>query len=149
MTLYLLRKQKHLTAADMAEKLQISRGYYSHLENGTRALTEDLIEKIADMLTVSKDSVSAIAAVNNEKIIPSSWIFRIQIDEKPFIQAFPDFVKAVGARQISVDEMEDMVAKFITYRIEHSVRNELKKNPDIAEYLMRAVNHSSTYNSIK
>ena len=136
MTLYLLRKKLKLTAADVAERLQISRGHYSHLENGSRVITDEWIDKISTVLGVPRTTVSAIAEANNEKIIPNSWIFKIPIDGKPFVQAFQEFVKTMGRKQLSSNETEDLAAKFITYRIEHSVRTELKNNPVVTEYLM-------------
>ncbi len=52
-----LRKQKGLRAADIAEKVGISRSFYTLLENGKRRLTTEYLERISKALRVSPGEI--------------------------------------------------------------------------------------------
>lgn len=59
-TLRDLRKKKRYTAADMAEKLGISKPFYSQIENQTRKLSYDMAIKIADIFHKKPDQIFLI-----------------------------------------------------------------------------------------
>ena len=50
-----LRKKHKLTQEDFANKIGISRTYYSNIENGTMPLTNHILEMICFKFEVSKD----------------------------------------------------------------------------------------------
>lgn len=52
MILKSIRHKHNLTTEDMARQLGISKGYYFHLENGTRPFTQELIGKICRILNL-------------------------------------------------------------------------------------------------
>lgn len=56
-TLRNLRKKKGYTTADMAEKLEISKPFYSQIENQTRKLSYDMAIKIADVFHKKPDQI--------------------------------------------------------------------------------------------
>ncbi len=139
MTLQVLRKKKNLTADDMAQALGISRGHYSHLENGSRGFTDDLITKIAELLQVKRHFISEIAEKNRINTpYNQSWIFKIHIDGKPLLKAFDEYLQQERLNVSNYDIVNEL-AKFITYRIEFSIREELKNNA-IIEYIVRRLN---------
>ena len=52
-----MRKKKNYTMKDMAEKLGISKPFYSQLENGTRKLSYPMAVKIASIFKVRPDTI--------------------------------------------------------------------------------------------
>ena len=131
-----LRLKKGLKVKEIVGLLGISRGHYNHLENGTRSFTDDLAKEAAHILNVKADKIKEISNELAERNAPpNSWIFKIQIDSKPFIKAFLEFY----SEQKEKSNIEDMVTKFITSRIEHSVREELRNNSEISEYILTRI----------
>ena len=132
-----LRKNKNLTAEDVAKQLGITRGYYSHLENGTRDFTEELIDKTAEVLDVKRAEVAEIAKQNKaNNVMHKSWIFNIHIDGKPLLNAFGEYLEQKKLINVSNNDIVNELSKFITYRIEYSVREELN-NEEIIDYIIR------------
>ena len=56
-TLKDLRKKKKLTMQDMAEKLDISKPFYSQIENQTRKLSYDMAVRIAQVFHKKPDQI--------------------------------------------------------------------------------------------
>ncbi len=52
-----LRKQNKLTTKLMAEKLNISKPFYSQIENQNRRLTYEMAIKIADIFKLKPDDI--------------------------------------------------------------------------------------------
>ncbi len=52
-----MRKKKHYTTSVMAEKLGISKPFYSQLENGSRKLSYPMAVKIASIFQVKPDTI--------------------------------------------------------------------------------------------
>lgn len=50
-----LRKQRHITQAEMAEQLEISTSFLGHIERGTRILSLETLAKIAKLFVVPVD----------------------------------------------------------------------------------------------
>lgn len=146
MSLMLIRKQRHLTAEAVSERLGISRAHYTHLENGTRSFTEELIIKLAKILEVSPEVIRSEAEdlkLNN--LIPNSWVSKIKINGKPLIKAFIEHVKdSERYNYLSQDELTERLIKFIFFHIEHSLRQELKENKEVVQFISRKLGHNKT-----
>ena len=56
-TLKELRKAKNLTSKQMAEKLCISKAFYSQIENRTRRLSYDMAIKISKIFNSKPDKI--------------------------------------------------------------------------------------------
>lgn len=56
-TLKELRKAKNLTSKQMAEKLGISKAFYSQIENRTRRLSYDMAIKISKIFNSKPDKI--------------------------------------------------------------------------------------------
>lgn len=52
-----IRKEKKLTSKAMAEKLEISKAFYSQIENGTRKLSYDTAIKISIIFNSKPDKI--------------------------------------------------------------------------------------------
>jgi transcriptional regulator with XRE-family HTH domain len=139
MTLFEIRKKKGLTTAQIAGQLGISRAHYSHLENGTRAFTEELLEKTAKILEIDKETIRNLGKVAEiRNLVPKSWLWSLKIDNKPFIKAFSEYLGTFSNKKsTSKQELLEMAVKFIIYRIEHSARQEFKENPEVLDFLYR------------
>lgn len=56
-TLKEIRKNNNLSSKDMAEKLCISKAYYSQIENRTRRLSYDMAIKISEVFNSKPDKI--------------------------------------------------------------------------------------------
>lgn len=137
MTLILYRKQKGLNSEEISKKLGISRAHYTHLENGTRAFTEDLIKKTANVLELPEEIVRGLAEeLRSNNLVPNSWIFRMKINGKPFLQAFLEDTKQNNpSRHITPEQ----IVNYIFFHIEHSIRKELSENPQIISFISKKI----------
>lgn len=63
-----IRELKNLTQEYMAEQLDISQAAYSKLEKGTTKISQDKLNKIAEVLEVSPDDITDF---DNQKILNS------------------------------------------------------------------------------
>lgn len=136
MTLINIRKSKNLSAADVASRLNISRGYYSHLENGSRNFPEDLIQRVAEILEVEVKVVRESIADNDQaKIVYGNWIYKIKISGKQAIKAFKEEVFL--QRSNDDDVLLSNFIKFIEYNIGNSIREELDNEPKVKEYMLK------------
>jgi transcriptional regulator with XRE-family HTH domain len=146
MTLINIRKLKGYTAERMAKELGISRGHYSHLENGSRAFTNDIAEKISQILGISIDGVIQFAkeaAARN--FVPNSWMLKIRIDNKPWLEAMlNDSMFLPLERNIKDDELIDRAVKYIAYRIEHSLKQETLENTELKNYIISRLRNTPT-----
>jgi transcriptional regulator with XRE-family HTH domain len=139
-----IRKQRKLTGEQVAKQLGISRAHYTHLENGTRPLTNELIAKIAKVLEVSPKIVRAETEVQRlRNLVPNSWIFKIKINGQPFIKAFLEYLNESGRySSLNNDELSERLIKFIFLHIEHSLSQELMENSEIIGFISRKLGHN-------
>ena len=63
-----VREQSKLTAAEVAEKVGITKGYYSMIENGKRGLSYTIAVKIADVFDMKPDEIFFEHEFTNEKL---------------------------------------------------------------------------------
>jgi len=136
MTLIKLRKSKNLSALDVADSLQISRGYYSHLENGTRNFPFELIKPVAELFGVDEKVVrESIDANERWRSISGNWISKIKINGNPAVKAFKE--EAFLQRSHDDEILLSNFIKFVEFNIGNSIREELKNDPNAKEYLLK------------
>lgn len=136
MTLIDIRKSKNLSALDVASRLNISRGYYSHLENGSRKFPEELIKQLAQILEVDENIIIESIVENDQyKMSPGNWIYKIKINGKQAIRAFKEdmFLQRSNDDNILLSNF----IKFIEYNIGNSIREELDNEPKAKEYMLK------------
>lgn len=63
-----IRELKNLTQEYMAEKLDISQAAYSKLEKGTTKISQDKLEKIAEVLEINPNDITNF---DNQKVLNS------------------------------------------------------------------------------
>ncbi|WHA10369.1 helix-turn-helix transcriptional regulator [Enterococcus montenegrensis] len=62
-----IREMNQLTAQDVAEKVGITKGYYSMIENGKRGLSYPIAVKIAEVFDMKPDDIFFTHEFTNEK----------------------------------------------------------------------------------
>ena len=135
MTLIELRHSRNLSALEVATRLDISRGYYSHLENGTRNFPEELIAEVAAILQVDEDVIRDSINENERwRSVAGNWISKIKINSKPAIKAFKEdaFLQRSNDDEILLSNF----IKFIEFNIGNSIREELNSDPMKKENLL-------------
>lgn len=136
MTLIELRKGRNLSALEVATRLDISRGYYSHLENGTRNFPEELIHQVAGIFGVDEDVIKESIGENERlRTVSGNWLSKIKINSKPVIKAFKE--EAFLQRSTDYEILLSNFIKFVEFNIGNSIREELKNDPMIKENLLK------------
>jgi transcriptional regulator with XRE-family HTH domain len=136
MTLMELRKSRNLSALDVANSLHISRGYYSHLENGTRKFTGDLVKQVAYILKVDEKIIRESIGENERwRTVSGNWISKIKINDKPAVKAFKE--EAFLQRSNEDEILLSNFIKFVEFNIGNSIRDELKDDQNAKEYLLK------------
>lgn len=64
-----IRENSQLTIQEVAEKVGITKGYYSMIENGKRGLSYPLAVKIAEVFNMKPDDIFFNHEFTNEKLI--------------------------------------------------------------------------------
>ncbi len=65
--LKIIREEQNLTVQDVADKVGITKGYYSMIENGKRGLSYPLAVKISDVFNKKPDDIFFNHEFTNEK----------------------------------------------------------------------------------
>ena len=74
-----IRKTKGLTVGQVAQALGMSKGHYSHLENGTREISETIKPRLAEALGISLDDLNhALQDVTKFTKSVNNWIWKIR-----------------------------------------------------------------------
>ncbi|MFZ4897297.1 helix-turn-helix transcriptional regulator [Enterococcus durans] len=63
-----IREDNQLTAQEVAEKIGITKGYYSMIENGKRGLSYPIAVKIANVFGMKPDEIFFDHEFTNEKL---------------------------------------------------------------------------------
>lgn len=63
-----VREENQLTAQDVAERVGITKGYYSMIENGKRGLSYPIAVKIAEVFGMKPDEIFFEHEFTNEKL---------------------------------------------------------------------------------
>src|SRR5689334_909675 len=66
------RLHARLKAKDVARRLDLSAGYYSELESGKKPISEELAEKLADILGVEMSSFGEVVSASTPRGIMRS-----------------------------------------------------------------------------
>lgn len=69
-----IRERNNLTASEVAEKVGITKGYYSMIENGKRGLSYPIAVKIADVFGKKPDEIFFDHEFTNEKLVDKEVI---------------------------------------------------------------------------
>ena len=140
-TLLEIRKAKGLKSVEIAQQLNISQGYYSHLENGTRKVTEELLVELARILEVNVEELrQAFQNLKPLSTVVNNWIPKIRIKGKSVFEAFRE-ERVFLMTKPSETEAERITrfVKFIEYNIGSSITEELAEDDLLKEYLLNKI----------
>jgi len=140
-TLLEIRKAKGLKSVEIAQQLNISQGYYSHLENGTRKVTEQLLVDLARILEVNVEELrQAFQNLKPLSTVVNNWIPKIRIKRKSVFEAFREERMFLMTKP-SESEAERITrfVKFIEYNIGSSITEELAEDDLLKEYLLNKI----------
>lgn len=132
------RIERNLTAETVSNLINISRAHYTHLENGTRSITPAIAKKMAEVFNVDESEIlDAVRQLKESTYVPDSWIFKIQIDGQPLLKSFQRDLYEYPLRDGSTEnDFKNRFMKFIMYRFEESLVEEIDKDPKLVQYLM-------------
>lgn len=126
-----LRESKNMTMQQLAQKLNVSKGYISHLENGIRKINDDLIKRMSEVLGVPENEVwKAGQRSCDNGTIANSWISQMRINGYPVFDAFKYHLEAkkVKPNLSSKIKLKNQLAKFISDNLPFSIIAELSEN---------------------
>ena len=140
-TLLEIRKAKGLKSVEIAQQLNISQGYYSHLENGTRKVTEQLLVDLARILEVDVEELRlGFQSLKPLSTIVNNWIPKIRIKGKSVFEAFRE-ERLFLMTKPSESEAERITRfiKFIEYNIGGSISEELANDSLLKEHILNKI----------
>jgi len=116
---------------EMAQKLDVSKGYVCHLETGIRKLNDDLIRQMSRILGIPENEVwKAGQRSGDNNTIANSWISNMKINGYPVFEAFKYHLEAKKKKPDtrSKTRLKNQLAKFINDNLPFSVIAELSEN---------------------
>lgn len=141
MNLQQLRKVKNLTCKQVAEGMGIHTSYYSHLENGRRKFSQDLIEKLAKTLGEPLEIVQEkVRNMDVSALSDQNWIANIKIHGQNVIKAFENELIIKRPNDLK-DNFQIQFAMFVERNIVHSILAEFDYNPDFRDELKEKYRH--------
>ena len=149
MTLKHLRYQKGLTLQDVADRMNVTPGYVSHLETGRRRLSSSAAERLALALEESPKLVLDCAMQTQiPRTLANSWISTLRVGGLSFHRAFQYYAAAL---EQPLDwnnrfQVAQHVADFARRSIVPALLQELDSNEDLLTQLI-AVSRIKTNNT--
>ncbi len=148
MTLTEIRKEKCFKAVDLATRLGISQGYYSHLERGKRPFNDVLLKKTAKVLGIRLVTLrEAIKSHPPDSYKLKSWMSNIRIHGLPLIKAFHYYMETNGIDAQTLDDakLKIKMKEFVEANIGFSVLAELSENKALLHHVREVI---GTYSSL-
>ena len=139
MSLVLLRKEKGLTTVQVAERLNISQGHYSHIENGDRSINVETAQSLAEILGVDKEVIlQKSKELIEQKGTLQHWLTKVKFRGEPLVDVIVNELRF--DKSVSTEENEKLI-----YRIAeiagHYTREEIiwnfKENPELINYFIK------------
>ena len=139
MSIKTLRKSKGLTSYQLATSLGVSQGHLSHLERGTRRISDDQITKMAEILGIDEQALKIeLENIKPYATVLNSWVWKIRFGDQPVLDAFKEDLELMRMRNTQ-DEAVDRFIKFILYNIGDSIKEEFQKDEYMKEYLVERI----------
>ena len=142
MTLTDIRKEKRFKTVDLATRLGISQGYYSHLERGKRPFNDVLLKKTAKILGVRLITLrEAIKSHPPDSYKLKSWMSNIRIHGLPLIKAFHYYMETNGINAQALDDakLKIKMKEFVETNIGFSVLAELSENRTLLSHIREII----------
>jgi Helix-turn-helix. len=148
MTLTEIRKEKRFKTVDLAMRLGISQGYYSHLERGKKPFNDVLLKKTAKVLGVRLVTLrEAVKSHPPDSYKLKSWMSNIRIHGLPLIKAFHYYMEINGINAQALDDVKLKIKmkEFIEANIGFSILAELSENKALLNHVREII---STFSSL-
>lgn len=148
MTLTEIRKEKHFKTVDLATRLGISQGYYSHLERGKRPFNDVLLKKAAKVLGVHLLTLrEAVKSHPLDSYKLKSWMSNIRIHGLPLIKAFHYYMETNGINAQALDDakLKIKMKEFVEANIGLSVLAELSENKALLNHMREIIGTFSSF----
>lgn len=148
MTLTEIRKEKRFKTVDLAHRLGISQGYYSHLERGKRPFHDVLLKKTAKILGVRFVTLrEAVKSRPPDSYKLKSWMSNIRIHGLPLIKAFHYYMETnnIDAQSLDDAKLKMKMMEFVETNIGFSILAELSENKALLNHLREII---STFSSL-
>jgi Helix-turn-helix. len=148
MTLTEIRKEKRFKTVDLAMRLGISQGYYSHLERGKKPFNDVLLKKTAKVLGVRLVTLrEAVKSHPPDSYKLKSWMSNIRIHGLPLIKAFHYYMETNGINAQALDDakLKIKMKEFIEANIGFSILAELSENKALLNHVREII---STFSSL-
>jgi transcriptional regulator with XRE-family HTH domain len=142
MTLTEIRKEKRFKTVDLATRLGISQGYYSHLERGKRPFNDVLLKKTAKVLGVRFVTLrEAVKSHPPDSYKLKSWMSNIRIHGLPLIKAFHYYMETNGIDAQALDDttLRIKMKEFVEANIGFSVLAELSENKALLNHVREVI----------
>jgi transcriptional regulator with XRE-family HTH domain len=142
MTLTEIRKEKCFKTVDLATRLGISQGYYSHLESGKRPFNDVLLKKTAKVLGVRLVTLREVVKLHPpDSYKLKSWMSNIRIHGLPLIKAFHYYMETNGidAQVLDDAKLKIKMKEFIEANIGFSVLAELSENRTLLSHIREII----------
>jgi transcriptional regulator with XRE-family HTH domain len=135
----MLRKKKGLTTVQVAEKLNISQGHYSHIENGTRSINDATAHQMAELFGTDVDE---IRQKSNELIelrgTLRHWLSQVKYRGESLVDVIVNDLRY--DKTVNIEESEKLIY-LIAGKASEKIREEIiwnfKENPDHMEYFIK------------
>lgn len=139
MSLILLRKNKALTAVQVAEKLNISQGHYSHIENGTRSINDETAQKMAELFGTDVDEIRQKSKELMElRGTLRHWLSQVKYRGETLVDVIVNELRY--DRTVNLEESEKLIY-LIAGKASEKIREEIiwnfKDNPDHINYFIK------------
>jgi len=134
-----LRKARGLKSLEVAKKLGITLGYYSHIELGRRSIKEVLIPELAKILLVSEGEIYMIRdkrQKDNTQL--KHWIDHITIGGNKLINEIIDELRF--SRRFNIDDIDGFpyfMSELIADKIREELKMQFKHNIRFREFFKR------------
>ena len=135
----MLRKNKGLTTVQVAEKLNISQGHYSHIENGTRSINDETAQKMAELFGTDVDEIRQKSKELMElRGTLRHWMSQVKYRGESLVDVIVNELRY--DRTVNLEESEKLIY-LIAGKASEKIREEIiwnfKENPDHIEYFIK------------
>lgn len=134
-----LRKARGLKSLEIAKKLGITLGYYSHIELGRRSIKEALIPELAKILLVSEGEITMIRdkRQKDNKLL-KHWIDHVTIGGNKLINEIIEELRF--SRRFNIDDIDGFpyfMSELIADKIREELKIQFKHNIKFREFFKR------------
>jgi transcriptional regulator with XRE-family HTH domain len=139
MSLILLRKSKGLTTVEVAKRLKISQGQYSHIENGTRSINLETAHKMAELFGTDVDEIRQKSKELMElRGTLRHWLSQVKFRGESLVEVIVNELRY--DKTVNLEESEKLIY-LIAGKAGEKIREEIiwnfKENPDHIEYFIK------------